>query len=94
LIVASLAPPPFPFTLVAAASSAFQYPRARLLGVILISRAVRFLILGLIAIRFGRQILELVKSTGFVWFMCGFIALCLVGTALQIVRWTRRGKPA
>jgi len=90
LIVASLAPPPFPFTLVVAASSALQYPRARLLGLILIFRAVRFLFVGLAAIRFGRQILEIVKSAGFEWFMNAFIALCLIGTAFQTIRWIRR----
>src|SRR5262245_40996793 len=34
LITASLAPPPFPFSAVIAGTSALQYPRARLLGVV------------------------------------------------------------
>ena len=39
--VASLAPPPFPFTVVIAATSAFQYPRARLLAVVFAARIIR-----------------------------------------------------
>jgi membrane protein YqaA with SNARE-associated domain len=43
LALASLAPPPFPFTPVIAAASAFQYPRRRLPAVVAAASALRFL---------------------------------------------------
>ncbi len=62
LVVACLAPPPFPFTMVVATNSALGYPRQRLLLTVAISRGVRFLILGLLAIKFGRAILRIANS--------------------------------
>ncbi len=89
LIVTCLAPPPFPFTAVIAAASAFQYPRLRLLGYAFGARAVRFTLIGLAAIWFGRRILQIANSPGFTWFMVGFSALCIVGSTLSILRWIR-----
>lgn len=88
--VASIAPPPFPFTVVIAASSAFQYPRHRLLGVVLAARAVRFTIIGLLAVWLGRHILRLARTPEFTWFMVLLIGICLAGSALQVLRWVRR----
>jgi membrane protein YqaA with SNARE-associated domain len=55
LIIACLAPPPFPFTAIVAAASALQYPRLRLLGVVFGARAVRFSLVGLGAIWLNRS---------------------------------------
>jgi membrane protein YqaA with SNARE-associated domain len=89
LIITCLAPPPFPFTAVIAAASAFQYPRLRLLGIAFGARAVRFSLVGLAAIRFGRGILRIANSPQFTWFMVGFTTLCLIGSTLSIMRWIR-----
>jgi membrane protein YqaA with SNARE-associated domain len=89
VVVASLAPPPFPFTAVIAAASAFQYPRLRLLGLVFGSRAVRFLLVGLAAVWLGHRVIRVADSPGFIWFMEGFIALCLVGSIISIVHWMR-----
>src|ERR1035437_1450811 len=85
LIVACLAPPPFPF----AAASAFQCPKMRLLAYVLATRAVRFTLIGLAAITFGRRILRIANSPQFIWFIVGFSTLCIVGSALSILRWVR-----
>jgi membrane protein YqaA with SNARE-associated domain len=89
LVVASLAPPPFPFTAVIAAASALQYPRARLLAVVFGARAVRFSLVGLAAIWLQRDIMRIANSREFAWFMEGFSALCLIGSVLSVVRWVR-----
>jgi membrane protein YqaA with SNARE-associated domain len=89
LIVACLAPPPFPFTAVIAAASAFQYPKMRLLAYVLGTRAVRFTLIGLAAMTFGRRILRIANSPQFIWFIVGFSTLCIVGSALSILRWVR-----
>lgn len=92
LALASLAPPPFPFTPVVGAAAAFGYPRWKLLSVILFSRTVRFTIMGLLAIRFGQQILSLTKSPKFEWVMGGFIAVCVIGSGASIYKWVKRSR--
>ncbi len=56
LVVASIAPPPFPFTPFIMAAAALQYPRIRLLAVTGVARMARFTALGVLALLFGRDI--------------------------------------
>jgi membrane protein YqaA with SNARE-associated domain len=88
--LACLAPPPFPFTLVIASASAFAYPRLRLLSLVFVARAIRFVIVGWLAIRFGRDILRIARAPETTWIMVGFIVLCIIGSAFQILQWVRR----
>jgi len=92
LIVACVAPPPFPFGAAIAAASALQYPRSRLLTLVFFARTVRFSLVGWAAIYFGRRILRMADSTEFMWFMGGFIALCVIGSIVSIVHWIRIGR--
>ena len=90
--LAAIAPPPFPFTPVIAAASAFNYPRWKLLSVIAGTRLVRFIIIGFLAVRFGQHILTLAKAPAFVWAMAGFIAVCIIGSAYSIYNWFYRSR--
>lgn len=92
IATACLAPPPFPFTLVIGSASAFEYPRRRLLATVLVARAIRFTIIGLLAIMFGRHILAIAKAPATTWIMVGFICLCVAGSAYQVVQWIRRSR--
>jgi membrane protein YqaA with SNARE-associated domain len=94
LMIAALAPPPFPFTAVVAAASAFQYPRLRLLGLVFGARAIRFSLIALAAVEWGRGILRIANSPTVTWFMTGFIALCVVGSTLSVIKWMRVTRPA
>ena len=94
LVLASLAPPPFPFTMVIAANSALDYPRKRLLGIVAASRGVRFLILGALAMKFGPSILRIAKSAPFKWTMIIFIFLCIVGSIFSVMKWLRHSRPS
>jgi membrane protein YqaA with SNARE-associated domain len=87
LLVATLAPPPFPFTTVIAAVSALHYPRGKMLGIIAAGRLVRFTIIGLLAIWLGRHMLRMARTPAFEWSMGAFIALCVVGSAISIYKW-------
>jgi membrane protein YqaA with SNARE-associated domain len=91
VIVTCLAPPPFPFGAAIAAASALQYPKLRLLTLVLVSRAVRYSLIGWAAIYFGRRILRIADSTEFEWIMGGFIAFCVIGSVASIVQWVRIG---
>jgi membrane protein YqaA with SNARE-associated domain len=90
--LACLAPPPFPFTLVIASASAFDYPRQRLLGLVFVTRAIRFTIVGFLAIRYGRDILRIAGAPEATWIMLGFIVLCVVGSTFQVMQWVRRSR--
>ncbi len=94
IILACLAPPPFPFTAVIAASSAFAYPRIKLLGAVLLARVLRFTVVGILALMFGRQVMRIAQSPVFVWAMVGFIALCAVVSAISVAGWIRRSRSA
>lgn len=95
IATACLAPPPFPFTLVIGSASAFEYPRKKLLAMVFVARAIRFTIIGFLAIAFGQRILAIAKAPATTWVMLGFIALCVAGSAYQVYQWIRRSrKPA
>ncbi len=93
LVVGCLAPPPFPFTMVVATTSALGYPRKRLLWTVALARGARFILLGFLAIKFGRAILRMANTPAFKWAMAGFILMCLIGSVFSILKWVRRGQP-
>ena len=92
LALASLAPPPFPFTPFVMAAAAFQYSRKRLLAVIGVTRMVRFTVLGLLALRFGERILRWGKIPIVQGFLIGLIILCTVGSVVSVYGWIRRSR--
>lgn len=94
ILLATLVPPPFPYTMVIASAAALKYPYLRLMGFNLLGRAIRFTILGLLAIEFGRMVIRVANSPEFKWSMTTLVALCLVGSAYSIWHWvahTRSG---
>jgi membrane protein YqaA with SNARE-associated domain len=94
LVLGCLAPPPFPFTMLVATNSALGYPRSRLLWMVWMARGLRFTIIGLLALKFGRAILRMINSSGFKWTMVVFIAICIVGSVLSITNWVRKSRRA
>jgi len=88
--VACLAPPPFPFTTAIAAVSALGYPIWKTLTINFLCRALRFLVLGFLAIKFGRQILNIAKSPAFEWCMVAFVVLCLIASVFSVIHWMRK----
>ena len=92
LIIASLAPPPFPFTPVVAAAAAFEYSRVKLLTTIAVSRLVRFTGIALLALWLGSRILDIAKSPAVEGAILAFVALCVLGSGLSIFRWIQRSR--
>ena len=90
LAFASLAPPPFPFTIIVAAASAFEYPRKKMFAVLGAGRLVRFTLVGLLAVFFGRRILNIAKSPVFEGAVLGILAIFIVGSVLSVLKWLRR----
>jgi len=92
LALASLAPPPFPFTPFVAAASAFSYPRRKMFTVIAISRMVRFTLEGLLAVLFGQSLLRIAQSRLFENIVIGILVLFLIGSVLSVMKWLRAAK--
>ena len=92
LIVGCLAPPPFPFTMAVATTSALGYPRVRLLSLVAMARTTRFVILSLLALKYGRAILHVMNTEAFRWTMLLFVFFCLAGSVFSIVKWARKGR--
>ncbi len=94
LAVASLVPPPFPFTAFVMAAAALQYSRWRLLAVVGATRLIRFTLLGWLALEFGTRILKWANNPIVQGFLIGLIILSIVGSILSVYGWIRRAKSA
>jgi membrane protein YqaA with SNARE-associated domain len=92
LVVACLAPPPFPFTPFIMAASALQYPRRKMFPVVAAGRFARYLVIGVLAVLFGRRILNWADSAAVQWFVIGLTVLSIVGSAWSVVGWIRRSR--
>jgi len=92
LIITSIAPPPFPFGAAIAVASALQYPRIRLLTLVFATRIVRFALVGWAALHWGKQIIAITRTPGFLWFMWIFIGGCVIGSLFEVVRWIRNAR--
>jgi hypothetical protein len=90
--VACLSPPPFPYTAVVSTVCALGYPRKKLIAIVAGARTVRFLILGALAIRYGRTILRIANSAPFRWTMFFFVFVCIVGSVFSLLKWFKKSK--
>ncbi|HKE23743.1 MAG TPA: hypothetical protein VKB88_15365 [Bryobacteraceae bacterium] len=94
LVVASIAPPPFPFTPFIMAAAALQYPRERMLAVVGVARMVRFTALGVLALLFGRKILRWAENPVLQDLLIGLIVVCTVGSVVSVYGWIKRSRAA
>jgi membrane protein YqaA with SNARE-associated domain len=92
LTMASLMPPPFPFTPFVAAAAALQYPRKKLLTVIAVTRMIRFTGTGFLAILFGHRILQWGRSPYVQYAVIALIVICVVGSVISVIGWIKRSK--
>ena len=90
LAIASLVPPPFPFTAVVMAAAALQYSRQRLLAIVGVSRMLRFTLLGLLAMRFGERILAWAQNSAVQAVLIALILFCIVGSVASVCGWVGR----
>jgi membrane protein YqaA with SNARE-associated domain len=89
IALACIAPPPFPFTVVIAAASALDYAIWKILLINFSARAVRFAIIGILALRFGKDFLQITQTPAFFWSMVAFIVLCMIATGISVWHWIR-----
>jgi membrane protein YqaA with SNARE-associated domain len=94
LFLAALIPPPFPFTAAVITASALQISRKKLFSTVFVGRLARFGIEGMLAIFFGRQVLEIMNSKVVEYLVYGVIAIAIVGSVLSVMKWISSRKRA
>ena len=92
LALACMMPPPFPFTVFVIVAAALQYPRVKLLSIVAAARFARFLIEGLLAIRYGERILQLAKTPVVQGIIIAIVVVSIGGSAWSIFSWVRRSR--
>jgi membrane protein YqaA with SNARE-associated domain len=92
LVVASIMPPPFPFTAFVAAAAAFKYPRKKLLAFIGVGRFIRFSIEGALAIHYGRWIIRQAQSPLLDHIMIALVVISIAGSVFSVYQWIERSK--
>src|SRR5436305_5252608 len=83
LALASIAPPPFPFTPFIMAAAALQYPRRKMLLVTGVARMVRFTALGVLSLLFGKRILKWAENPVLQGFLVGLLVFCTIGSVIS-----------
>jgi membrane protein YqaA with SNARE-associated domain len=86
VFLASVLPPPFPFTPVIATASALQYPRPKLLAVVFGGRVLRYTVEAILALYLGRRLIRYINSEVFSYFVYGLIAVAVIGSALSVLK--------
>jgi len=92
VVLASLMPPPFPFTPFVAAAAATGYPRKKLLGFVGLARLVRFTTEGALAIAYGKHILSIAKSPTIQYIIIALVVIAMVASAISIFTWIRQSR--
>ncbi len=90
--VASLMPPPFPFTPFVAGAAAFGYPRHKLLVIIAAARYARFAIEAVLAIRYGRWIIAITRTPAFEHIILTLVGIAIAASGLSIYHWIRESR--
>jgi len=96
LFVASLIPPPFPFTAAVMMASGLQSSRKRMLSAVFTGRLARFTLEALLALYFGPRLLQYMNSRVVEYLVYAFIAIALVGSTFSVLKFVRgrRGTPS
>jgi membrane protein DedA with SNARE-associated domain len=92
VFVATLIPPPFPFTPVVMTASALQSPRGQLLMAVFFGRLVRFGIEAVLALYFGRQVIAFMDSDVVTYFVYALIGIAIVLSTLSLIKWLKRNQ--
>ena len=90
VFLATLIPPPFPFTPAVMTASALQTPKAKLLGAVFVGRLVRFGAEAILALYFGRQVIAFINSDVVTYVVYVLIAIAIVLSTLSLRRWLKR----
>ena len=94
IAIPALLPPPMPFKIFVATAGTLEYPRWKFLVTVMIARAFRYYVEGILAVYYGRRVLSFIRDRGLeIVVICGIVAiLCvLIYTLLKRRRSTAAG---
>lgn len=92
VFIATLIPPPFPFTPAVMTASALQTPKPKLFGAVFVGRLLRFGIVAVLALYFGRQVIAFVNSDIVTYIVYALMAIAIIGSTLSLLRWFKKNK--
>ena len=90
VFLATLLPPPFPFTPVLVSASALQTPRRTLFTAVLTGRLIRFSGEAVLALFFGRQVIKVMNSPAVEYFVYGLIVIAIVLSVISVLKWVQK----
>lgn len=90
VFIATLIPPPFPFTPAVMTASALQTPRGKLLTAVFFGRLLRFGAEAVLALYFGRQVIAFINSDVVTYLVYGIMAIGVVLSTLSLLKWLKR----
>jgi len=90
VFIATVLPPPFPFTPVVMTASALQVPQGKLFSAVFVGRLVRCTTEAVLALYFGRKLIAYINSDVVTYAVYGLIALAAVLSTLSLLTWLRR----
>ncbi len=64
IAIPAILPPPLPFKIFVATAGTLEYPRWKFLLTIMIARSFRYYVEGILAVFYGRRVLEFMKDNG------------------------------
>ena len=92
VFIATLIPPPFPFTPAVMTASALQTPRVKLYSAVFFGRLLRFGAEAVLALYFGRQVIGFINSDVVTYIVYGMIGIAVVLSTLSVLKWLKRNK--
>ncbi len=92
VFIATLIPPPFPFTPAVMTASALQTPRGKLYSAVFFGRLLRFGAEAVLALYFGRQVIAFINSDVVSYIVYGIIGIAVVLSTLSVLKWLKRNK--
>jgi membrane protein YqaA with SNARE-associated domain len=79
IAIPALLPPPMPFKIFVATAGTLEYPRWKFLVTVMVARAFRYYVEGILAVFYGRRVLAFMRDNGLVIVaICGAAAIVLV----------------
>lgn len=90
VFVATVLPPPFPFTPVVMTASALQVPRGKIFGAVFFGRLVRCTTEAVLALYFGRKLIGYINSDAVTYAVYGLIGVAAVLSTLSLITWLRQ----
>lgn len=79
IAIPALLPPPMPFKIFVATAGTLEYPRWKFLLTVMIARALRYYVEGVLAVFYGRRVLSFLRDNGLVIVtICGTAAIVFV----------------